>query len=153
MARVNTYLTFDGTCEEAFAFYKEVFGTEYSTPIMRMGEMPPIEGQPATAPEEADHVLHVAMPILGGHILMGSDVAQSRGQVVKHGNSVEITLMCDDVDQLNHLYFALAEGALTTFGPTDMFWGDEYATVTDRYGTNWMLVAPREQQTNGSAPA
>lgn len=153
MASVSTYLTFDGTCEEAFTFYASVFGAQLPARIMRMGDIPPEDGESPVPPEEADLVMHLAIPILGGHLLMGSDALVSRGRVVKPGNAIQVTLNCDDVDQLNHLYFALSEGAVETYGPTRMFWGDEYATVTDRYGTHWMLVSPAEPQANQGTPA
>ncbi|WP_062200192.1 VOC family protein [Demequina salsinemoris] len=142
MAKVSTYLNFDGTCEEAFAFYKEVFGTEYSAPLARKSSLPAVEGQPGVPPEEADGVLHVALPLLGGHEIMGTDISPSMGHVLSLGNAVSINLECDELDQLNHLFFGLSEGAAETFGPMPMPWGQHFATVQDRFGIRWMLVAP-----------
>ncbi|WNM24315.1 VOC family protein [Demequina capsici] len=144
MATVSTYLNFDGTCEEAFAFYRTVFGTEFSAPVMRKSAMPAGEGMPPLAPEEAEGVMHVALPILGGHQIMGTDITPSMGHVLKHGNDTSINLECDDLAQLNHLFFALSESAGETFGPMPMPWGQHFATVVDQFGIRWMLVAPLE---------
>lgn len=136
MAGVSTYLNFDGTCAEAFAFYRDVFGTEYSAPVMRMSA---VQG---TVPEEADRVMHVALPILGGHQIMGTDISPSRGHVLHAGNAMSINLECDDLAQLQGIFDRLADRADETFGPEPMFWGDHFATVADRYGIRWMLIAP-----------
>ncbi|MGC4192153.1 MAG: hypothetical protein QM589_13450 [Thermomicrobiales bacterium] len=74
MAKVSTYLTFTGDCDPAFAYYKGVFGTEYVEEPSRYGDMPPSEGMPDLAEDERDLILNIQLPILGGHLLMGSDV-------------------------------------------------------------------------------
>ncbi|MFZ1615772.1 MAG: VOC family protein, partial [Flavobacteriales bacterium] len=75
MASTSTYLNFERTTAEAFAFYKKVFRTEYMGEIFRMSSVPPQPGQPALANADKDLVMHVALPILGGHMLMGTDTA------------------------------------------------------------------------------
>lgn len=142
MATVSTYLSFDGTCEEAFAFYKDVFGTEYDGPIVRKGEAPTAGGGRPIAPEEANDILHIALPIIGGHRIIGGDVSVSQGHVLKRGNDMSVSLECDDEDQLNEIFAALTPGATMTFGPERAFWGSQYSAIQDQFGVNWILVAP-----------
>ena len=83
MATVSTYLNFTRETEEAFTFYRTVFGGEFDGPIMRFSEMPEQEGQPPVAPEDRNLVMHVSLPILGGHALMGSDAPESMGSKIR----------------------------------------------------------------------
>ena len=73
MARVSTYLNFPRTTEQAFLFYRSVFGGDFNGPIHRFSEVPQQPGQPPLAPEDAGLVMHVELPILAGHVLMGTD--------------------------------------------------------------------------------
>ncbi len=77
MARVSTYLNFPGTTEPAFEFYRSVFGTAFSGPIHRMGEAPAMPGQPPLSDADKQRVMHVELPILAGHVLMGTDAPDS----------------------------------------------------------------------------
>lgn len=83
MSRVSTYLNFMGNTEEAFAFYASVFGTEYSVPIMRFGDMPGGPGAPELPELERSQVLHVELPILAGHVIMGTDMLESMGHELR----------------------------------------------------------------------
>src|SRR5690606_4226561 len=87
MARVSTYLNFPRSTEEAFVYYKSVFGTEFVAPIARFKDMPPAPDQPPLADADQDLVMHVELPILGGHMLMGTDAPQSMGFTVTPGNN------------------------------------------------------------------
>jgi PhnB protein len=76
MARTSIYLNFMGKTEEAFNFYKEAFGTDFTGPFQRMSEVPQQPGQPPLADNEKDHIMHVELPILGGTMLMGTDMLE-----------------------------------------------------------------------------
>ena len=80
MARVTTYLNFPGNTEEAFLFYKSVFKTEFITPFMRFSDGPPCPGQPPMPAEQGKMIMHVSLPILGGHVLMGIGIARTTGR-------------------------------------------------------------------------
>ena len=80
MAKVSIYLNFAGNCEEAFKHYSKVFGTTWSAPIYRMGDMPTAPGMPELSAAEKNLVMHVALPILGGTQIMGTDVLKYRTQ-------------------------------------------------------------------------
>lgn len=139
MARTSTYLNFMGTTAEAFAFYRSVFGTEYLGPIARMGDMPAGPGAPVLSEAERAMVMHVALPILGGHVLMGTDALESAGHTVVQGNHFSLNLEPDDRAEADRLFAALAEGGTITTPLQDMFWGAYFGTLVDRFGVRWMM--------------
>lgn len=139
MARVSTYLTFTDCTEKAFEFYRSVFKIEYAAPIFRFKDAPSEAGQPAMPESEANLVLHVCLPILGGHMLMGSDAPGSCGFSVQQGNNVHINLEPDTREETERLFKALSEGGSVETPLQDMFWGAYFASFTDRFGIRWML--------------
>lgn len=139
MARVSTYLNFPRSTEEAFTFYKSVFGGEFQGPIGRMGDVPPQEGMQPLAEEDKDLVMHIALPILGGHLLMGTDAPESMGFSVRPGNNVYLNLEPDTRAETDRLFAALSEGGKVEMPLQDMFWGDYFGSCTDRFGVQWMF--------------
>ena len=139
MAQVSTYLNFERETEAAFNFYKSVFGTEFAGPIMRHGDVPVEEGQSGPADEDKNLIINVALPILGGHILMGTDAPEAMGFKLNKGNDVHITLHPDSREEADRLFNALSEGGRVEMPMSDMFWGDYYGSFTDKFGTNWMI--------------
>ncbi len=95
MARVSTYLNFPRCTEQAFTFYRSVFGGEFNGPIHRFAEVPAAPGQPPMAEADRNLVMHVELTILGGHVLMGTDAPESMGFTVTPGNNVHINLEPD----------------------------------------------------------
>ena len=140
MARVSTYLNFSNYTEEAFLFYKKVFGTEFTPPgIRRMGDMPPMEGMPPTPDELKNLVMHVELPITGGHILMGTDAPEQMGFKVNFGNNIYINLEPDTKDETKRLFDALSEGGVVEMELQVMFWGAYFGSCADKYGVKWMF--------------
>lgn len=139
MAKVSTYLNFPRSTEAAFAFYKSVFGTEYSMPISRFKDIPPQPGQPALPEADLNLVMHVALPILGGHELMGTDAPESMGFKLKQGNNIFINLEPDTRSETNRLFKLLAEGGKVEMPLQEMFWGGYFGSLQDKYGVNWMF--------------
>lgn len=139
MAKVSTYLNFPRNTEEAFMFYKSVFGTEFIGDIQRMGSVPPQEGQPPMKEEDKNLVMHVALPILGGHVLMGTDAPESMGFKVKFGNNIYINLEPDTHKEVDRLFKALSAGGKVEMEPQEMFWGDYFGSCTDKFGVQWMF--------------
>jgi PhnB protein len=140
MARVTTYLNFARSTEEAFNFYKSVFGTEFSSRgIMRFGDMPPMEGAPAMPDDVKNLILHVELPIFGGHVLMGSDAPESMGMSVTMGTNIQLNLEPDTRAETTRLFNALSAGGKVTQPLEVMFWGSFYGTCTDRFGVQWMV--------------
>jgi len=144
VSRVGTYLNFMGHTEEAFAFYAETFGTKPVTPITRMGDMPPGPGMPPLTEEELGLVMHIELPILAGHVLMGTDMLESMGHALRIGNNTTIHLEPDTRDEADALYAALSEGGSDTTGMLDMPWGAYWGCCLDRFGIRWMLNVPNE---------
>lgn len=139
MASVSTYLNFRQTTEQAFAFYKTVFKTEYMGPIARFGDMPPSAECPPVPEADKNLVLHVALPILAGHVLMASDCPDSMGQPFAQGNNVYINLQPDTRGEADRLFNELSAGGAVEMPMQDMFWGDYFGSFTDRFGTRWMI--------------
>lgn len=139
MATVNTYLNFQRNTEEAFNFYKSVFGGEFIGGISRFRDVPQSEGMHPIAESDKDLVMHIALPLLGGHILMGTDAPESMGFKVNFGNNVYISLQLDTREQTRELFNALSRGGKVEMELQDMFWGDYYGSCTDKYGVNWMF--------------
>ena len=139
MASVSTYLNFPRNTEEAFNFYKTVFGGEFQGGISRFSSVPPQEGAPPMAEEDKNLVMHVALPILGGHLLMGTDAPESMGFKVNFGNNVYISLHPDTRVETKKLFDALSAGGKVEMELQDMFWGDYFGSCTDKFGVQWMF--------------
>jgi PhnB protein len=139
MASVSTYLNFNGATEDSFTFYKSVFGTEFLGPINRMGEAPVEEGQPEMSDSDKNLVMHVALPILNGHVIMGTDAVESMGMTLNQGNNVYICLDPDTRDEADSLFAALSEGGNVEMALADQFWGDYFGSLVDKFGTLWMV--------------
>ena len=139
MARVSTYLNFSGTTEEAFNFYRSVFGGEFNGAIHRFGDMPPAPNQPAMSDKVKKLVLHIELAILGGHVLMGTDAVEEMGFTVKVGNNTHINLEPDTREETERLYNGLSKGGHIEMPLQDMFWGAYYGSFVDQYGIHWMV--------------
>lgn len=137
MAHVSIYFNFMGNTEEAFNMYKKVFKTEFSAPIMRLKDAPP---QPGAQLAEADKnkVMHVALPILGGTEIMGTDMLESMGHKLVEGNNITISLNPDTKEEADRLYKELSQGGADGIPPHDEFWG-YWGTCKDRFGIRWMF--------------
>ncbi|MBS1748517.1 MAG: VOC family protein [Bacteroidetes bacterium] len=138
MANVSIYLNFNGNAEEAFNYYKKIFGTEFSAPIFRMKDMPATDGIPPLSDADKNKVMHVALPILGGTLLMATDILESMGQKLVEGNNVTISLNTDTKEEADRLYKELSLGGSGGIAPHDEFWG-YWGTCKDRFGIRWMF--------------
>jgi PhnB protein len=140
MAQTSTYLNFPRNTEEAFNFYKSVFKTDFQDgKIHRFGEIPPQEGMPPIADADKNLVMHIALPIPGGHLLMGTDAPESMGYKMNQGNNVYISLHPDSRKEADELFAKLSAGGKVEMPMEDMFWGDYFGSLTDKFGINWMV--------------
>jgi PhnB protein len=139
MARTSTYLNFERSTEAAFNFYKSVFGTEFVGPIMRHRDVPVPEGQQGPSEEDKDLVINVQLPILGGHLLMGTDAPESMGFKLNQGNNVYICLDPGTRAEADRLFASLSEGGNVEMPMAEMFWGDYFGSFSDKFGTYWMI--------------
>jgi PhnB protein len=134
--KLNTYLTFDGNCEEAFNFYKSVFGGEF-TFVDRYGNMPAEAG--AEIPESLKNkIMHISLPI-GGDTLMGSDEGGGWGKGLTIGNNFSISINNKSKSEADELYKKLSENGVQKMPMEEMFWGDYFGMLTDQFGINWLI--------------
>lgn len=139
-ARVCTYLNFDGKTEEAFLFYKKVFRTAFiGKGIQRFGDIPASAGHPPVAKEIKDMILHVELPITGGHILMGTDAPKEMGFTLAKGNNMHICIEPETREEADRLFNELTVGGNVTMPMADMFFGAYFGEFSDKYGINWMI--------------
>jgi PhnB protein len=137
MARVTTYLNFQGQTEEAFGAYAGVFGTEI-TSLTRFADMPGGGGTELPEEEQA-MVMHAEMPILAGHVLMATDMLHSMGHETRIGNNTTLCLDVDSREEADRLYSGLAGGGTEGSPMADMPWGAYWGVILDRFGVRWML--------------
>jgi PhnB protein len=138
VASVSTYLLFTGNAEEAFEFYKAVFGTEYEGGIMRYSDHAPPEGV-SLSDDQQRMIVNAALPILGGHVLMASDILPGMGFTVTPGNNFQLTLQPDSRAEADRLHAALAAGGEVRDPMAEAFWGDYYGSLTDKFGIQWNI--------------
>lgn len=136
MAKMNPYLNFDGKAEEAFTFYKSVFGGEFLGDIYRMDGAPGSENLPEN---ERSRVMHIALPIDGHTTLMASDILPSAGHKLTEGNNVQLSLHPESREEADRLFNALSAGGQVEMPMEDTFWGAYFGSFTDKYGIKWMI--------------
>ena len=136
MATTNTYLNFNGNCEEAFTFYKSVFGGEF-TYIGRFGDMPKSEDYNVS---ESDHnkIMHVSLPI-GTSILMGSDTGGDWAPTYVQGNNFSVSVTANSKEEADTIFNKLSVEGKITMPLEKTFWGDYFGMLTDKFGINWMM--------------
>ncbi|MEO1216571.1 MAG: VOC family protein [Bacteroidota bacterium] len=135
MANLNPYLSFDGRCEEAFNFYKEVFGGEFAH-VGRFSEMPP---QFPVSESDANRIMHITLPIGGGTVLMGSDIFSESRKGFTIGNNFSVSIHVDSQKEADKLFAGLAKGGNISMPLQQTFWGSYFGSLTDSFGVNWMI--------------
>ena len=142
MTKFNFYLNFAGNTEQAFNFYKPVFGGEFAS-VVRFKDMP-MEGV-SIAKEDADKIMHIGLPIGKEQMLMGTDALESLGQKLVQGNNVHISVHPDSKAEADRLFTALSEGGKVQMPMADQPWGDYYGNFQDKFGVHWMINYHKEQ--------
>ncbi len=146
MEKLNPYLTFQGNCEEAFNFYRSVFGGEF-TYVGRFSDIPSDEG--LVIPEhKMNKIMHIALPLGNDCILMGSDCDEGFCPEVVVGNNVCLSISTASKEKADDLFEKLCNGGEITTQIGDVFWGSYYGTCTDRFGVSWMISYTREHNKN-----
>lgn len=138
MTTINVYLTFNGTCKEAFEFYKSIFGGEFAS-LSTFGEMPPQEGMPPFPDDMKDRIMHVSLPVSKETTLMGSDTGGEYAKNFKEGNNFSISVNADSKEEVDRIFNALAQGGTVSMPPDKTFWGSYFGMLTDRFGISWMV--------------
>lgn len=140
MAKINSYLTFNGNCREAMAFYKECLGGELV--LQEVGNTPMAENLPTKMKEL---ILH-AMLTNGELVIMASDMAPEQGLI--KGNSVSLMLDCKSEEEARRFYGGLAAGGQATHPLQDTYWGALFGNLIDRFGIQWLLHFERNSNGN-----
>jgi PhnB protein len=135
MTAVNPYLTFTNNCEEAFEFYRSVFGGEFAA-VLRMTDIDC--GVPVSAQNEK-LIMHIALPISEGSVLMGSDAPEGFGPPLQMGNNFSVAVAPDTREEADRLHAGLSAGGAATMPMADAPWGDYFGMVTDKFGVQWLI--------------
>jgi PhnB protein len=142
MKEVNIYLNFAGHTEEAFNFYRSIFGGEFMGGIMRFRDFPPMEGMedmPPLKEEEKDLVGHVSLPLTEQATLMGTDITSNMPEKLIIGNNIHITLETDSAAEAESLFRKLSEGGRVVMPLREMFWAEKYGACVDKFGVHWQV--------------
>lgn len=135
MAIINPYVNFNGNTEVAFNFYKSVFGGEFAM-IQRFKDTPESDKIPEA---EKDKIMHIALPIGKGNVLMGTDALESMGQHLKMGNNFSISIGTESKEEADKLFNGLSEGGKVDMPIGDTFWNSYFGMFTDKFGLQWMV--------------
>jgi PhnB protein len=133
--KTHSYLNFAGNTEEAFNFYKSVFGGEFSS-VVRFKDFP-MEGVEVPNADE-DKMMHIALPI-GESLLMASDALESMGQHVVQGNNNYVMVNPDSKQEADRIFNGLSQGADIEMPIADQPWGDYFGSLKDKFGVMWMV--------------
>lgn len=134
MAKINPYLNFYGNTEEAFNFYRSVFGGEFQT-IMRYKDMP---DQAPPGAQSSERIMHVALPIGKETTLMGCDRPETYGPGTR-GDNFHISIQTDSEEETKRIFNALSEGGKVSMPLEKAFWGAYFGMFTDKFGIQWMV--------------
>jgi PhnB protein len=137
MAQINPYIHFNGNAEEAFTFYKSVFGGEFAM-LVRFKDMPNDPGNPFTE-NDGNRIMHVALPIGKSNVLMASDVPPILGQVNESENRSKISISTDSKEEADKLFNGLSAGGKIEIPISDSPWGSYFGMFRDKYGIEWMV--------------
>jgi len=135
MKAFNPYLNFNGNTEEAFNFYKSVFGGDFAM-LMRFRDAPGLENIPE---ELRDKIMHIALPVGNGTMLMATDSLESLGQKLVQGNNHYFMISSDSKEEADVLFQKLSVNGKVEMPLQDTFWGDYYGSFTDQFGIQWMI--------------
>lgn len=135
MPRINPYINFNGNAEEAFNFYKSVFGGEFGR-IARFGDMAS-EEYPISE-KEANKIMHITLPI-GPNLLMGNDVPESMGKVNENENRSKIAVNAESREEADKIFNGLSQGASVEYPISDSPWGSYFGMFRDKYGIEWTV--------------
>lgn len=137
MTTINPYLSFNGNCEEAFLFYKSVFGGEFPY-VGRFKDMPQDPEHPL--PDAyLDKIMHMSLPISPYTTLMGSDSIEGLNQATVFGDNINLMISADSVEEVDGYWSKLVEGGSVVMALQKTFWGDYFGILKDRFGIYWML--------------
>lgn len=136
MSLINPYLNFNGNTEEAFNFYKSVFGGEFAM-IIRFKDMP--HHEPPLSEADANKIMHIALPVGKENVLMATDFLESMGQKMEDGNRYSVSISAESKDEADKLFNGLSEGGQIEVPIADSPWGSYFGLFKDKFGIQWMV--------------
>ena len=136
MTTINPWINFNGNAEEAFTFYKSVFGGEF-TKIIRFKD---IASSEFPVPEiEAEKIMLIALPIGKNNVLLANDVPAFMGKVNENENRSKISIRTESKEEADKLFNGLSAGGKVEGPMSDSFWGSYFGMFRDKYGIEWMV--------------
>ena len=135
MVTINPYLNFSGNTEEAFNFYKSVFGGEFL--MLQRFKDTPEAGE--ISKDEKEKLMHISLPIGKGNTLMATDALESMGHKVTAGNNFHLSVETETREEAERIFKSLSEGGKVTMPQDNTFWGSYFGMLTDKYGIQWMV--------------
>jgi PhnB protein len=135
MISINPYLNFLGNTEEAFNFYKSVFGGEFST-LQRFKDVPGTENIPAA---DQSKIMHISLSISKDTILMGTDALESAGQKLNAGDNFSLSVNTESEEEADKVFAALSAGGKIEMPLEKTFWGAYFGMLKDKFGIQWMV--------------
>jgi len=145
MALINPHINFNGNAEEAFEFYKSVFGGEFSK-VVRLKDLASADFE--VAANDADKIMHIALPIGKNNRLIGNDVPEFLGRVDENENRSKISISAESKDEADHLFNGLSVGGSIEVPMNDSPWGSYFGMFRDKYGIEWIVEFDPEYQEN-----
>lgn len=146
MKTANSYLNFNGNTEEAFEFYRAVFGGDFSA-VVRFRDLSDV----SVPEDDRDRIAHIALPLGQGDILMGSDVLESLGQRLTVGNNFSIAISAESAEEAADLFDALSEGGQVEMPLEETEWAERFGHCVDKFGIQWMIDYAGAKQFDGAA--
>lgn len=142
ITKFNPYLTFNGNCENAFNFYRTVFGGEYSK-IVRYNEVQYDENTPPVPEEKGNLIRHISLPLNNDTTLMGSDTLDAAE--ARACDNLKISVSTDKIEEAKRIFNALSQEGTVKVPLTDVFWGLLYGSLTDKFGIQWLIEVPKDK--------
>jgi len=144
MASTSTYLNFKNQTEEAFNFYRSVFGGNFrGEGILRFGNIPPAPGQPELPEQDKNLIMHIELELPGQHVLMGSDAPESLGFKINNGNNHHLHVQLDTKEETDRIFNQLSDKGHVIMAMQETFWGAYYGNCVDKFGIQWMVSCPK----------
>jgi len=137
MKSVNPYLNFQGNTEEAFNFYKKVFGGDFPGGVFRFKDT---EMGAKLSDDEQQKIMHIGLPMGTQNYLMATDALESMGQKVSFGNNFYIAIDAENREEADKLFEGLSEDGTVEMPMGDQFWGDYFGSLKDKFGVQWMVI-------------
>ena len=134
MTQLNPYVSFNGNAEEAFNFYKLVFGGDFEA-VMRWGDNPQCA---AMSDADKNKIMHIALKV-GDSVIMGSDFVPMGGEEYKDGNNYTVAIAPDSREEADRLFVGLSAGGKVVMPMSEMFWGGYFGAFGDKFGVKWMI--------------